>query len=126
MIIQDLGQFDGVSKAGNPFKKHEWVLETIGQYPRKVKFTVFGDRVNTVTFETGKRYIVQVDAESREYNGRWYTDLTAFACRLMDGEGAGPQQTPPFTPPTQTVEVKTDVVIPNDFSSDNSQEDLPF
>lgn len=33
-IIRDLPLQEGVSRAGNPWKKKEWVLETFGQYPR--------------------------------------------------------------------------------------------
>ena len=52
-IILDLGMQSGVSKAGNQWKKKEYVLETFGQYPRKVKFTVFGDRVDTIDIQVG-------------------------------------------------------------------------
>ena len=37
-IIRDLPLQEGVSRAGNPWKKKEWVLETFGQYPRQVCF----------------------------------------------------------------------------------------
>lgn len=82
-IIQDLGLQSGTSKAGKPWKKREMVLETFGTYPRKVKFTIFGDRVDTILVEPGKDYVLSFDLESREYNGRWYTDVTIFAAREM-------------------------------------------
>lgn len=135
MIIRDLGQFDGVSKAGNPWKKHEWVLETTGQYPRKVKFTVFGDKTNTLTFELGKSYVIQVDVESREYNERWYTDLTAYNCRLLDvAPGANQVNNPPVSngPVYQNPALKQPVSpdpfgsSSTDFIQGDSQEDLPF
>ena len=59
------------------------MLETFGQYPRKVKFDLFGDRIDQVRLEAGKSYKVSVDAESREFNGRWYTDLRAYAAQEM-------------------------------------------
>ena len=141
MIIRDLGQFEGISKAGNPWKKHEWVLETTSQYPRKVKFTVFGDKVNTLTFELGKSYVLQVDVESREFNERWYTDITAFNARPAENSGiqvqsGGMSQTPvnPFPPQqNQTPSFGQSQVQENpfgagstDFSNNDSQEDLPF
>ena len=46
-IIRDLPLQEGVSRAGNPWKKKEWVLETFGQYPRQVCFHFFGDRVDS-------------------------------------------------------------------------------
>ena len=80
-IILDLGLQSGVSRAGNQWKKKEYVLETFGQYPRKVKFTVFGDRVDTIAIQVGNSYTLSVDIESREFNERWYTDVNCFAER---------------------------------------------
>ena len=82
-IILDLPEEGGTSKAGNLWRKKSWVLETFGQYPRKVKFDLFGDRIDQVRLEAGKSYKVSVDAESREFNGRWYTDLRAYAAQEM-------------------------------------------
>ena len=80
-IIIDIPMQTGTSKAGNPWKKKEWVLETFGSYPKKVKFHIFGDRADTIHFEVGKNYTVSFDLESREFNGRWYTDVSVFAAR---------------------------------------------
>ena len=84
MIILNLGRTTGTSKAGNPWKKDEYVLETGGTYPRKVKFTVFGDRADTVQFEMGKKYALNVEIDSREFNGRWYTDVMCLSARPLD------------------------------------------
>lgn len=91
-IILDLGLQQGTSKAGRDWKKKEWVLETFGQYPRKVKFHVFGDRVDTIGIEVGNSYTLSVDVESREFNERWYTDVNCYAARPYAPAGAYPQQ----------------------------------
>lgn len=142
MIVRDLGMIEGISKAGNPWKKHEWVLETTGQYPRKIKFTVFGDRTNTINFELGKSYVIQVDVESREFNDRWYTDLTAYNFR--PAEPAAQNVTQPFaqgqygtaaSPSASTNPYQTqpgvsqnpfNTGIGADLTSGDSTEDLPF
>lgn len=94
-IILDLGLQSGVSRAGNQWKKKEWVLETFGQYPKKVKFHVFGDRVDTLDIQVGNSYTLSVDLESREFNERWYTDVNCYAARpYVPGgmpQGAYPQ-----------------------------------
>lgn len=82
-IIMDLPMQSGTSKAGNPWKKKEWVLETLGTYPRKVKFHIFGDKADTIRLEVGKDYVLSCDVESREFNGRWYTDVSVYAARDM-------------------------------------------
>lgn len=79
-IIASLGTTEGVSKAGNSWMKSEWVAETMGQYPKKVKFHIFGaDRNKNINLEVGKDYTLQFDIESREYNSRWYTDIAVFS-----------------------------------------------
>lgn len=80
-IVRDLGLQSGTSKAGREWKKREWVLETFGQYPRQVKFHVFGDRADTLGIEVGNSYILSIDIESREFNERWYTDVSCYAAR---------------------------------------------
>ena len=79
-----LGTQEGISKAGNNWKKGEWVLETPGTFPKKVKFTVFGEnRLNELgpKLELNKDVVLSVDLESREFNGRWYTDVNAYQVR---------------------------------------------
>ena len=78
-IIQILPLQEGVSKAGNPWKKQEYILETLGtQYPRKVCFNLFGDNVDKFPMQVGQDVKVSIDIESREFNGRWYTDVRAW------------------------------------------------
>lgn len=88
-IIYDLPLQSGTSKAGNAWKKKEWVLETFGNYPRKVKFHVFGDRVDTMRLEQGKDYVLSFDLESREFNGKWYTDVNVYAAREYQAPSQG-------------------------------------
>lgn len=93
-IILDLPLQQGTSKAGNPWKKKEWVLETFGQYPKKVKIQAFGDRVDSLHIEPGKNYHCSIDIESREFNGRWYTDVSVFAAREMTPDMQAPYGAP--------------------------------
>ena len=70
-----------LQSTGNPWKKREMVLETFGAYPRKVKFHIFGDRVDNIHLEPGRDYVLSCDLESREFNGRWYTDVNVYQAR---------------------------------------------
>ena len=90
-VINFIGETSGVSKAGNPWKKKEWLVETFGQYPRKVRLQIFGDRADTINLEVGQDYNLFVDLESREFNGRWYTDVTLYrADPITAGQNMGP------------------------------------
>lgn len=87
-VIQYLGEVSGTSKTGNPWKKKEWVVETFGNFPKKVKVQCFGDRSDSIILEPGRDYILSVDLESREFNGRWYTDVSVF--RVQERQGMQP------------------------------------
>lgn len=90
-IILDLPMVEGISKAGNPWKKKEWVMEqfTTGNFPRKVMFEAFGNKMDNIHVELGKCYAVSVDLESREFNGRWFTSVSAYAAREIEGPSIG-------------------------------------
>ena len=100
-IIQILPLQEGVSKAGNPWKKQEYILETLGtQYPRKVCFNLFGDNVDKFPMQVGQDVTVSIDIESREFNGRWYTDVRAWT--VLNGVQLAGAPAPGFTAaPTQ-------------------------
>ena len=95
-IIQELPMQQGVSKAGREWKKREWVLETFGSYPRKVKFHVFGDKADTINIQVGQNYRLQFDLESREFNDRWYTDVSVYAAVPSDGTQFAPAPQPQY------------------------------
>lgn len=81
-IIQVLPQQSGVSKSGNAWKKQEYVLETLDSYPKKVKFDFFGDKVDQFPLEIGNTVTISYDIESREFNGRWYTEIHAYKAEV--------------------------------------------
>ena len=86
-IIHALPEVNGVSKAGNAWKKKEYVLEnTDGQFPRKIAFTCFGDNADKINLQVGQVATIYFDIESREFNGRWYTDIR---CWRADVEAPG-------------------------------------
>ena len=84
--IQFLGETSGTNKTGKPWKKKEWLVETFGQFPKKVKLQCFNERSDSLIIEPGKDYIFSVDLESREFNGRWYTDVSVFRVQDFTGQ----------------------------------------
>jgi hypothetical protein len=78
-LIQKLPVQSGVSSQGNNWSKAEFVIETVEQYPKKVCANLWGDRAKALDqFQLGSLITVSFDLESREYNGRWYTDVKAW------------------------------------------------
>lgn len=134
-VILDLGMTSGTSKAGNAWKKREVVVETFGQYPKRVKITLFGDRSETVKADVGYSYVFSIDIESREFMGRWYTDVSAFASRPLESAPAGdPMANAGFNQgyaqPQQQTTIRTTETITSTPAADpfgsSDSDDLPF
>ena len=136
-IIAVLPEQGGVSKAGNEWKKQEYVLETHDQYPKKVCFQIFGaDRIAQAAIQPGEELTVSFDIDSREYQGRWYTSIRAW--RVQQGDqtaaqpaAAAPQQVAPAAAPAapqvapaQPAPAANTQVF--DASADDESGDLPF
>ena len=91
-VIAALTLQEGVSRAGNEWKKQEYVLETNDQFPKKVCFQLFGaDKITQSNIQPGEIITVSFDIESREFNGKWYTNLNAWKIeRPQAARGAAP------------------------------------
>jgi len=87
-VIQLLPLQTGTGKNG-VWKKQDIVVETDGQYPKKVCISVWGDKINPGHLTVGNKLKIDFDVESREYNSRWYTDVKAWKVEVV---GAGDKQ----------------------------------
>ncbi|RIW18126.1 DUF3127 domain-containing protein [Algoriphagus lacus] len=108
-IITQLPEVGGSSKSGNAWRKQEYILETGGQYPKKVCLSVWGDKIEQFGLKVGEQVTLGIDVESREYNGRWYTEVKVYKVDRTHG-GIGPSEGP---------EVDT-------FYSESEEDKLPF
>lgn len=120
-IIQVLPPQGGTSKAGNQWRKQEYVLETEDDYPKKICFNFFNDRIDQNPLQIGDRINLQFDLESREYNSRWYTDVRGWKADKIDNNiqmNNGPAAPEAMGPAIST--------MAQDLSPADSDEDLPF
>ena len=76
-ILEILPEKTGTSEKGD-WRKQEYILETEGQYPKKICFMIWNDKIDHFNIKQGENIIASVDIESREYNGKWYTDIKAW------------------------------------------------
>ncbi|MCL1938260.1 MAG: DUF3127 domain-containing protein [Candidatus Azobacteroides sp.] len=75
-LIQILPLETGVGRNGE-WKKQNIVVETEAQYARKICISIWGDKIPT-QLQVGQLLTIDFDIESREFNGRWYTDIKAW------------------------------------------------
>jgi len=74
------------------WKKQDIIVETPGQYPKKVCVSVWGDKLDGVTLKPEQQYDISFDIESREFNGKWYTDVKAWK---ITPESSAKEDVPP-------------------------------
>jgi len=104
----------GTSKAGKEWEKQEFVIKTEGDYPKKIAFTTFGDKISLIqSLSVGREVNVSFNMESREYNGRWFHNINAWKIDQVEGQEEPPHQTNDSPPEP-----------PKSISEDSS--DLPF
>ncbi len=114
-IIDILPEETGQGKNG-PWKKQNFILETQDQYPKKVCIAVWGDKLDLKSFGSNETVTVGVNIESREFNGKWYTDVKAW--RIIKADSGKDSPAPPENIPPE---------IEQTFEpEEGSVNDLPF
>ena len=110
-ITQILAEKTGSSARG-PWRKQEYIIETQGQYPKPVCFMLWGDKIDECRIQVGQELIVSVNLESRENNGRWYTDVKAWKVAAT-GAAAADNAAPEYTGPPV-------------YDEGQAEDDIPF
>lgn len=90
----------------------EFVIETDGQYPKKIAIEAWNDKASIIqNTPIGAKITLDYSVESKEYNGKWYTKAKLFKVESTSVADYGNANTP----------IPTANIPP---SSDSS--DLPF
>lgn len=76
-LIQVLNAQSIAGKNGSSIKQ-EFIIETDGKFPKKVCLSMWGAVVDTFNYERGETITASFDISSREYNGKWYTEVKAW------------------------------------------------
>lgn len=108
-LVQVLPIVTGQGKNGE-WKKLDFIVETDAQYPQKVCFSLWNDKIDESKLQIGKMISVDFDPGSREYNGRWFTELKAWKIQVESDNSDVPQDFPPV----------------EDFPYPSGEEELPF
>ena len=110
-IKQVLALETGEGRNGT-WKKQQFVIETQDDYSKNICFTVWGDRIDFSTININDTVKVFFEVESREYNGRWFTDAKAWKAEKLNSDNGA------ATPPEPN--------IPNQAFEAEEGDDLPF
>lgn len=108
-VVEVLQEQSGESKNGT-WRKRDFVIETQDNYPKKICMVQWGDEIDNSAVQVGDQITASIDIASREYNGRWYTDIKAWR---VEKDGA--------VKPAEIAD--DDLVVPGPLDDDD---DLPF
>ena len=123
------------TSARGPWERQEVIFEqkTQSQFPRRVAVTFFNKADEVNRLHEGVTYVVSFDLESREFNGRWYTDVRAWKIEKGDAAMQAPYAAQPavaaqpYATPAQIYATPTpDPVVPQFNAEPSATDDLPF
>ena len=79
----------GTSKSGNTWQKQTIVVsrENVNAPYDKVALSVFGDKVNdSERCKVGDKVEITYSISAREYNGKWYNDVSLYRIDLQEAK----------------------------------------
>jgi hypothetical protein len=122
VVFRKLPEMSGMSAKG-AWRKQDVVFELPSEFNRKICVTFFGDKAEDVASLTeGDAVTVSVNVDSREYNGKWYTDVKAW--KIVRAGTNNPPPAPTFDTPFDEKNAPSTPDRP-DFPS-GIDDDLPF
>ena len=126
-----LGNLTEGTSARGPWRKQELIIETEEQDPRTVCLICWTNQIDEIQrFAPGQTIKAQIDLSSREFNGKWYTDVRVWRFDPV-GATATPAAAPaqPVQQPYQPVMHQTPPVAQPVTEyyppADDSVDDLP-
>jgi len=133
-VAEVLEEQSGEGRNG-PWRRRDFILEMDDRFSRKVCVSQWGDSIDSDPVSVGETIKAYINLQSREYNGRWYTDVRAWridkggepgAGGYPDEPGFGDQDTSRSgsRPAQQDPPSKNNSMIDGDL--DDVDDDLPF
>lgn len=117
-IIAILPVKSGVAKStGNEWKSQEYVIENHDQYPKKMVFEVFGDKIDNFAIQMGEELNVSFDIDARAWQDRWFNSIRAWKVERI--QVATPAYAGSPVPPPAPTEAPP-------FNPSDTKDDLPF
>lgn len=130
-VVRLGGLTEGTSARG-PWRKQDLIIETDEQYPKTVCLTCWTNQIDEIQkFVPGQLIKAQIDISSREFNGKWYTDVRVWRFEPVTATAPVTSTTAPQQPTAQTIHQtppQAPVGGPEEYfgSDSNNGDDLPF
>lgn len=86
-LVKVLDREKGTSKAGKEWVKQSFVIKTDAKFNPEICFELFGEeKVEMLPLTIGEMLSIDFNLSSREYNGRYYTQASAWKVGVMANE----------------------------------------
>lgn len=86
-IEKALPEQGGTSKSGKQWRKRSYVGvydASNAQYPKRITFDVMGDRIEQLNIQEGGQYVVDVDFDAREWQGRYFLSASCWKATALN------------------------------------------
>jgi len=123
-----LGALTEGTSARGPWRKQDLIIETEEQFPKTVCLTCWTNQIDEIQkFAPGQSIKAQIDLSSREFNGKWYTDVRVWRFDPI-GATAAPAAAQPAQQPMMHQTPPAAAAAPEYFApaGEDSVDDLPF
>jgi len=128
-VVQVLPVVTGTSAKGT-WSKQDFILETDGKYPKKVAITLWGqESIDKYDLVEGMKVTAFLELDSREYQGKWFTNVKAWKLQWDDQKRPEPTKAKAKEQewPQSEHHVGPDSnKWPTDVKPDVNTDDLPF
>jgi len=84
-VIKLLPLVTGQGRNGE-WRKQEFIIEIPGQYPKQICCSIWGDKIDEAKLKEGEEIKSMIDIQSREHNGRWYTEVRSWRIERPDSQ----------------------------------------
>jgi len=104
-IINVLEERKGLSeKTGEEWRSRDYVMEQEKadeeRFPKRMVFRVYGSKIDEFNLAVGDQVSVRFGINSREVNGRWFTDITAYRVERIQAAPAAEATVAPAPAPS--------------------------
>ncbi len=128
-IVRELLPVQEGEGRNGKWRKQLFILETPGNYPKQICLLVWGDRIDQFNLKEGENITASIDIESREFNGRWYTDVKAWKVERKAASTGQPTEATTVGEPFPAAPAQAPALDNNNgdpFGSDQEDDGLPF
>jgi hypothetical protein len=112
-LVQKLEKINGKSQNGE-WQKQEFIISVGDKYPKNVCLSTWNDKCDDLeNIQIGDNVTAELEISSREYNGKWYTEVKAWKFQNIN-------QAPKVQENTQQSTQS------NSYPKEDEIDDLPF